>query len=682
MNKIYKLFFMSAFLFIAMIAYTQSSYRQYLDVIHYHLSINLTEIDKDEINGVAEIKLTVNTNTAKPLKLDLLSPLIVDSIIVDKQKIAFTHKNIIEADKSIKSGDTIDIVVYYHGKPAKDERWGGFFIQSGYAFNYGVGMSAEPPVFGRCWFPCIDTFNDRATYSFDLTVSDLNTAVANGMLIEVLENKNNTKTFRWRLDKTIPTYLASVAAGSYVLVEDEFYSGKTEVPAQIYVNPINKKEAEKSLIYIEKAFNIFEDKFGKYQWPRVGYVSTPMYSGAMEHATNIAYPDICSAAACEMLLVHELAHFWFGDLVTCASEKDMWLNEGWASFLEQTYLEFSGSNHEAKNYARQRNFGVLTTAHINDKGYYAVCNIPHEQTYGTTVYDKGANLVHNLKGYIGDSAFYATTQKYLNEFGFKTVSTQMFIDFYSNQTGMNLKEFFDFYAYQPGFNHFSVKNIQIEKNRKQYKVSFDILQKLIEADNYATKNRIEIGFYGKNGKKHIETFTFSGKEAKRNIELDFEPEMIVADPNEKIADATIDKAIQIGTKNYTDTDDNICFAFDVEGLKDKAVIRPQLNLIRPETNGTTTYSFAGDAYWHIDGAMPKYKQCSMKFLVDEDVFHRLKDGNTIELLYKTNINEEWELIETKKYSTKFTGLSQKQVNFVVKDFKRGFYTISKRVSTH
>ncbi len=134
---------------------------------------------------------------------------------------------------------------------------------------------------------------------------------------------------------------------------------------------------------------------------------TDFYS-SIEHATNVAYPSfaIDGQLTYEDLYTHELSHMWFGDMVTCESAEDMWLNEGWATFCAMYYTSSVYSEEEYRSQMRHHHKEVLRMTHFTDGDYLALYGISHEYTYGSTVYDKGATVVQSLRGYLGDDVFF------------------------------------------------------------------------------------------------------------------------------------------------------------------------------------------------------------------------------------------------------------------------------------
>jgi aminopeptidase N len=134
----------------------------------------------------------------------------------------------------------------------------------------------------------------------------------------------------------------------------------------------------------------FENYYGPYVWNRVGYCLVPFNSGAMEHATNIAYPQAATGIAYEVdLMAHELSHHWWGDLMTCETQEDMWLNEGMANYSEKLFLEWTYGYGKYLAEVKSEHDDIVKYIHLREKGFRAISGIPHEYTYGDHVYKKG-----------------------------------------------------------------------------------------------------------------------------------------------------------------------------------------------------------------------------------------------------------------------------------------------------
>jgi len=211
------------------------------DTIHVsHYDIHLTDINPTQqtITGWSEATVVSKLDNINAFSLELKA-LSVDSVRVNNEIAPFAKSGElvrIELPNTINVNEEVSVEIWYHGKPFH-ESWGGFHWNGDYAFNLGVGFESIPHNLGKTWFPCVDDFTDRATYDFYVTVDTSKKAVCGGLLQDVTDNGDGTSTWHWRLAHAIPTYLASVAVGNYVLVEDEFYGIEDTIPITFYVRP-------------------------------------------------------------------------------------------------------------------------------------------------------------------------------------------------------------------------------------------------------------------------------------------------------------------------------------------------------------------------------------------------------------------------------------------------------------
>jgi aminopeptidase N len=444
-----------------------------LDVISYNINLNITDFTNQRFRGFTDVKIRLKQSGATQIKLDLLEQT-VDSVLFNNQNAIFSYNDsllIINSASVLNTNDTITLRIFYSGGNKIDPSgWGGFYFSDSYAFNLGVGFRDIPHNYGRVWFPCVDNFTDRAFYTFNITTPQNFTADCNGSLENINDNGDGTRTFKWILHKPIPTYLASVAVGEYVAVTDTFNGLQSNIPISIYTSPGNETNTGLSFQNLKHTLSLFEDKFGPYRWERVGYVGVNFNSGAMEHATNIAYPEsaIDGTLSNETLWAHELSHHWFGDLVTCKTAGDMWLNEGWASYCESIFKEGIYGHLAFKNYVRNNHYRVLRYTHNDDNGYFPVSGVPLNITYGSTVYEKGADVVHNLRYYTGDSLFFQAVKHYLEVMAFKDASSETLRDTLSEYTGIDLNGFFDNFVFQAGFPQYDLDSLRIVPSGNQY----------------------------------------------------------------------------------------------------------------------------------------------------------------------------------------------------------------------
>ncbi|MEM9025246.1 MAG: M1 family metallopeptidase, partial [Bacteroidota bacterium] len=330
-------------------------------------------------------------------------------------------------------------------------------------FNLGVGFDANPHNYGRVWFPCFDNFVERATYDLFFTTSNGRVATSNGALIAEQDLGNGLLQRHWRMDEAIPTYLTCVAVSNYATVAQTFNGINGPVPIRLYAPAGDTNAVKNSFQNLPDALEAFETAFGPHRWNKVGYSMVPFGSGAMEHASNIAYP--LSAAngslAQETLMAHELAHSWWGNLVTCETAGDMWINEGMASFLELVFLEHVYGRDRYISTVNSDHLSLLRYAHHQEGGFRSLTNMPHEYTYGDHTYVKGSIVAHTLRGYMGDAQFYPALRTFLDNNQYQSVNATQLRDELSATSGMDLTDFFDGWVLNGGWPHFAIDSFRV-----------------------------------------------------------------------------------------------------------------------------------------------------------------------------------------------------------------------------
>lgn len=647
------------FLFISSLK-AQSSDPGIGDTIHaIHYSIHLTDVNTSDktIAGFTEVELTPRVNDLDHLPLELKS-LTVDSAFIGQTSATFIHQDEvvrIDLDAPVNENDTLSVTVYYHGHPFH-EAWGGFHFSGDYAFNLGVGFVSIPHNLGKAWFLCVDDFTDRATYDLYVTVDSAKKVTGDGLLQEVIDNGNGTKTWHWYESHPIPTYLASVAVGDYALYEDEFDGMEDTVPINIYTKPADTGKVEGSFVNLKSILWFFEEKFGPYPFEKVGYTGTAI--GAMEHASNIFYPHfaINGNTTYESLYTHELSHMWFGDKVTCSSAEDMWLNEGWASFCEVYYLEGIYSHQNFLKAMRHKHREMLRKTHIVDGGYFALNALPQNITYGSHAYEKGATVTNTLRGYLGDSLFFSAIKAYLNHFAFQSVSSEDMRDFLSDTTGIDMNGFFDAWVFTPGTPHFSIDSTLATPEGDGYKVDIWLKQKYKGADFLADDNVLDITFADDHFNLITDTVHFSGKTGHSVKQISFSPKAVFLDLFERINDATTDNFhffVQPGEYDFPDT----YFKLIIQQLSDSAMIRVTHHWVAPDSLKTPVEGLrlSPYRYWKIEGVIPESMDAIGRFYYDNmgylDDGLILSDNDSVIILYRENTRNDWQEIPQTRLGT-------------------------------
>lgn len=600
---------------ISDIAHTQAnnSRSDTLDILHYDISLQFATLNANtNIIGECELRLVPKINALSQILLDL-QDLEVSAIEVNGLPTDYIHSDItlrINLSNPVNTTDTLNIRIHYGGNPPT-AAFGGFYFTSGYAYNLGVGIGVNPPAYGRAWFPCMDNFIDRATYSFHITTQAIHKAFCNGLLENVSNNTDGTKTWHWNMYQNIPTYLASVAVSQYETLAWNYNGIADTIPIQIGVKAADTTDCRNSFIHLNDCIAAYENAFGAYRFDRIGYVMVPFNGGAMEHATNIAYPNfaIDGTLAWESLMSHEFSHHWFGDLVTCETPSDMWLNEGWASYSAQYFLEAVYGKQRYLDAVRSNHDDVLRTAHISDGAHLAVANVPFDATYGKHVYDKGADVAHTLRGYMGDSLFFHCLQAYLNEYAFSTANTNQFRDYLSACSNINLSYFFDDWVKQPGWAHFSLAPFLMSaRTSNDYFVDYLIRQRGYANNSMYQNVPFEITLFDAHFNSHTINATANSDCSILWATIPFEPVYAALDFEEKINDATTDYhhfIDSIGTYNFLNT----YVSVNADTIADTTLLRVIHNYIAPDRYNSSNVNLdipenillSPNHFWTIEG---------------------------------------------------------------------------------
>lgn len=655
-----------------------------LTVTHYDLQLDLRNSNSKQLKGLATLSIKAQrTDTA--LVLDLLR-MNVDSVTDALGKLNFSYNDTslnIRLRQALSTGDSSWVRIYYQGTPFKDPSsyGGGFYFNGDFAYNVGVGFSADPHNLGRAWFPCLDNFTERASYDFYIRTTNDKKAFSNGLLIGTSNHGDGSSTWHWKLKEAIPPYLASVAVGKYTTLSDTVVGIKGKIPILINVLKADSVKASKSFANIRSIFRNYEQRFGPYLWERVGYNAVPTIGGAMEHASNIAILSqlIDGTKNYESTIAHELAHHWFGDLVTCSTAEDMWLNEGWAVFCEYLFQEDLYGPKAYQDYVNKKHSDVLQKTAVNDSGYYAVSGIPHRLTYGSTVYEKGGLVANTLRHYIGDNLFFPTIRKYLSTYAFKDASSDTLRDYLQAETGVDLQDFFAGWVYAPGFPQFSIDSVIIRPQDANYEVLLLIRQKQLGSTHIWKNNRIPVTFLQKGGFELSTTLYQSGESNWQTVILPYSPAAILIDKKNQIADATSDQYDVIkttGLRTYATTFSK----FNVKALSDSARIMIYHHWVAVDSSESI---IIGDKkarpsyarYWKLDGDLPATMDAQLILTVNSAI-----DGDAVTnlnsiLLYRPTANSPWS--EASAYSKNLSKVGNDvRGTFTIEDAPKGEYVVA------
>ncbi|MDR0205925.1 MAG: T9SS type A sorting domain-containing protein [Bacteroidales bacterium] len=647
-----------------------------IHITHYNINLEIKDFVNQEIKGNTELEIEAKFAPLQKVYLHLYS-LMVDSIMNENVKIeGYSHTpSQLEIPLPFTAvGQKQTIRIYYQGKPTVNLGWGGFFFQKNVAYNMGVGMSTFPHSIGRVWYPCVDEFTDKSTYTFNITTEADKKAICGGKLTDSIPVGDGIR-WTWKLDNPIPTYLASVAVGEYKSYTDTFHSisGK-ELPIEIYANSATIDKVPGSFANLKTFIRTYEKRWGPCRWQRVGYVGVPFTDGAMEHANNIALPSSYITGNTnnqrnQDIIAHELAHSWFGNLLTCKNSTDMWINEGFARYGE--YLCYETLDPTLQKYQteiKKLHFAVLK----NDNGQYALDNLPITETYNTTiVYDKGGLIVHTLRNYMGDELHFSSIKQLLDENKYSNLNSEQFFEKLSQISGINLHDFYMGWVHQKGFLNFNIDSVKRKAERNNiYEIACK--QKLYKADYFANSNRIEVEFLSASGSRVLKTLQFSGESAKVDVELPFEPVFWAIDPNGKMSDACFDFTQTI-TKIENINFANAKFSVKVNEVSDTSILRIEYNPVPPTaliTDKPNIYKISDKHFWRI--GFYKYNEMQAQFsftynnkVEEVELLHGYSYTDLV-LLYRKDASYNWKTMPATVTSPNIqTGLGTIEVDFIL-----------------
>lgn len=445
------------------------------DVKHYDLAVT-PNIAEQSIKG----QLTVTARIVKPLDkfvLDLDQAFAVESVQlltnganpVSLKSERRESRIWIDLPSKIQAGKTAEVRVVYSGKPKLAPRppWVGGFVWSKTKDGSPWFATAVQNDGADLWFPVKDHPSDKPdTTSLHFTVPANLVAASNGKLKSIVDNKNGTKTFNWEISQPISNYNIALNVAPYRLIEDEVKSVTGEmIPIKFYVLP-ESFEKGKSLVELTKKYNAFFEKYlGPYPFraDKIGIVETPHLG--MEHQSIIAYGNEFkyNADGDDWLMFHEFGHEWWANLVTAPDWNDFWIHEGFQSFMDTFYLEtikgkdayFAAMKNRAKS---TRN--VKPVAPREPRTTTEMYLLPPDYVKSDgDIYGKGALILHTLRYYIGDDAFFRSIrrmaypdpkmEKVTNGKQFHFGTTDDFLKIAEKESGKNLKWFFEVYLRQP-----------------------------------------------------------------------------------------------------------------------------------------------------------------------------------------------------------------------------------------
>jgi aminopeptidase N len=429
-----------------------------------HIKGDLTfDVKKKEIRGTATHTITPLHPGLNTVTLDCGADLKVSKVAIGSSICKFEQKGdelTITLDRAYGPDETFELAVTYAGSPEK----GLHFVKPDpdHPDRAPIVWTVGEPEDARNWIPCFDYPNERSTSEMIITVDKPLSVVSNGTLESTRDNPDGTSTYHWKMDQPLTTYLLSVVAAEFNVFRDKLGN----LPVDYYVlKEVDEATARRTMGKTPKMIEFFNKVIGTpYGYPKYATVCVPEFGGGMEHTSATTMTDSILLDPIESLerssdsiVAHELAHQWFGDLMTCRDWSNLWLNEGFASYFDPLFTEHDLGDDAFRLAMANDLAGYLSS----DRQYRrpiveARYNDPWQMFDGVT-YSKGACVLHALRGLVGDDAWWRGIKLYVATNKDRNVETADFRKAMETATGRDLGWFFDQWVYHGGHPELSAR---------------------------------------------------------------------------------------------------------------------------------------------------------------------------------------------------------------------------------
>ncbi|MFZ9332460.1 MAG: M1 family metallopeptidase [Chitinophagaceae bacterium] len=504
-----------------------------IDVQHYVFSINLSD-STDIIYGEAQITILFKQNGIRNFRLDFADStpergkkgMIIEKLSLQDRDLNFTHQNdvlTIELPNPSVAGSVLTFRIKYHGIPHDALRIGSTRFGDRSFFNENWPNRA------RNWLPTYDHPSNKATSEFIVQAPSHYKVISNGLLLEESDLGNNFKLTHWKQSVPVSSWLFVLGVADFAVQYVDRFNGKS-IESWVYAK--NREQGFYDFYEpTKKVLEFFTNYVGPFAYEKLANIQSPSVSGGMETSSAIFYAEnLINGKRDERtrnVVIHEIAHQWFGNAVTETSWDDVWLSEGFATYFTLLFIENEyGSAEFQKGIQKAKKTIFDLSLKLPDHSVVGPRTAEKEQVTTGLTYQKGAWVLHMLRNLMGDEKFKKGIRSYYSKYFNSNATTTDFRIEMEKAAGINLEKFFNQWLYQPIH---PIINTSWIYNNKTHKLIIEIDQ--IQKGDIVFNIPIEIGYNNNGlGKSKILKFQLNQRNKKIEFPLDVKPDRVEFDP--------------------------------------------------------------------------------------------------------------------------------------------------------
>jgi len=424
-------------------------YRANNDLLFYYLDVRV-DPEKKFLSGKNTIRFKMLKDDSR-IQLDLHAALNIDKILLGQTPLHYERDSgavFVDFPETLREGKTYSIDFYYSGNPVEQGRFGAIAFRKDPSGHPWINTACEG-IGASVWWPNKDQWRDEVeNMRISVAIPNNLVDVSNGKFLGKTDLGDGYTRWDWLVQYPINNYDVSLNIGNYEHFSDRLGS----LPLDFYALPEHLEQARKQFAQAKGMIEAYQHYFGEYPWAKDGYklIEAP-YSG-MEHQSAVTYGNhfangylerdwtgVGISPRFDFIIIHESAHEWFGNSVTAADPSDMWIHEGWATYLESLYVEYRWGKEDALKYLSGYKSKVRNTQPI--VGQRGINREPPQDQYF-----KGALFLNTLRSVVNDDKrWWSLLHDMYQHFKYRTIMTEDMVDYFNRKTGMNLTPIFDQY---------------------------------------------------------------------------------------------------------------------------------------------------------------------------------------------------------------------------------------------